>query len=114
MAVPDAAIDGGARSGVLDAGPEDVHIKSPRTGLIAGSGGASTENTGLAADLLRSRGVKRVGATSRISHAVSGSSRIRRKLAMGLLKVIHRQLLASCVRPSSRHSSPDRKVRNRN
>jgi len=46
---------------IADAGLEESHIKSPRTGLIAGSGGASTENTVQAADLLRSRGVKRVG-----------------------------------------------------
>jgi 3-oxoacyl-[acyl-carrier-protein] synthase-1 len=46
---------------IADAALEDTHVKNPRTGLIAGSGGASTENTVLAADLLRNRGVKRVG-----------------------------------------------------
>ncbi|MDN3516189.1 beta-ketoacyl-ACP synthase I [Aquisalimonas lutea] len=44
-----------------DAGLEPGEVSSPRTGLIAGSGGASTENLVKAADILRERGVKRVG-----------------------------------------------------
>lgn len=40
--------------------PEDV-VSNVRTGLIAGSGGASSENQVLAADILREKGVKRVG-----------------------------------------------------
>ncbi|MDT8384627.1 MAG: beta-ketoacyl-ACP synthase I [Gammaproteobacteria bacterium] len=46
---------------VADAGLSEEHISNPRTGLIVGSGGASTENTVLAADLLRSKGVRKVG-----------------------------------------------------
>ncbi|RZU98560.1 beta-ketoacyl-ACP synthase I [Spiribacter vilamensis] len=37
-------------------------ISDPRTGLIAGSGGASTENVVRAADILRERGVRKIGA----------------------------------------------------
>lgn len=40
--------------------PEQV--ANPRTGLIAGSGGASTQNIVNAADTLRSRGVRKIGA----------------------------------------------------
>ncbi len=43
------------------AGFEPDEIVSPRIGLITGSGGASTENTVIAADLLRERGVRKVG-----------------------------------------------------
>lgn len=38
------------------------NISSPRIGLIAGSGGASSSNQVLAADTLRQKGAKRVGA----------------------------------------------------
>ena len=44
-----------------DSGLSEDDISNPRTGLIVGSGGASTENTVLAADLLRSKGVRKVG-----------------------------------------------------
>ncbi|MGD2055866.1 MAG: beta-ketoacyl-ACP synthase I [Gammaproteobacteria bacterium] len=46
---------------VADSGLDEDMISSPRTGLIAGSGGASTENVSLAIDLLREKGVRRVG-----------------------------------------------------
>lgn len=44
-----------------DAGLTESDVSNPRTGLICGSGGGSTENTVAAADILRSRGVRRVG-----------------------------------------------------
>ncbi|WP_455199362.1 beta-ketoacyl-ACP synthase I [Kaarinaea lacus] len=44
-----------------DAGLSEDQISNPMTGLIVGSGGASTENTVLAADILRSKGVRKVG-----------------------------------------------------
>jgi 3-oxoacyl-[acyl-carrier-protein] synthase-1 len=49
------------KEAVEDAGLSEDEISNPRTGLIVGSGGASTENTVLAADLLRSKGVRKVG-----------------------------------------------------
>ena len=44
-----------------DAGLEASDISNPRTGLIASSGGASSENIITSADTLRSRGVRRIG-----------------------------------------------------
>ena len=44
-----------------DAGLEESDISNPRTGLIAGSGGASTANVVNSADIARERGVKRIG-----------------------------------------------------
>ncbi len=46
---------------IADAGLSEADISDPRTGLICGSGGGSPENIVLAADTLRSRGVRRVG-----------------------------------------------------
>ena len=46
---------------ITDAGLEDHEISNPRTGLIMGSGGPSTSNLVEAADILRAKGVKRVG-----------------------------------------------------
>jgi len=47
---------------ITDAGltPEDI-AKNPRIGVVAGSGGASTENVVLAADTAREKSIKRVG-----------------------------------------------------
>jgi len=44
-----------------DAGLDTPQISNPRTGLIAGSGGASSANIVLAADALREKGVRRLG-----------------------------------------------------
>ena len=44
-----------------DAGLKPEEVSDPRTGLIAGSGGASTENVVISADTLRNRGVRRIG-----------------------------------------------------
>jgi len=46
---------------IEDAGLNEEQISNINTGLITGSGGASTENTVLAADILRSKGSKKVG-----------------------------------------------------
>ncbi len=46
---------------IADAGLSLDEISSPRVGLIAGSGGASTFNQMEALDILREKGVKRVG-----------------------------------------------------
>ena len=46
---------------VEDSGLTEDMISSPRTGLITGSGGASTENVVQAVDLLREKGIRRVG-----------------------------------------------------
>lgn len=46
---------------INDAGLEPGEVSHPRTGLVCGSGGGSPENTVLAADLLREKGVRKVG-----------------------------------------------------
>ena len=46
---------------VKDAGLEDGDISNPRTGLIAASGGASSANIVASADILREKGVRRIG-----------------------------------------------------
>ena len=44
-----------------DAGLADSDVSNVRSGLIAGSGGASSSNVVKAADTLRSRGVRKIG-----------------------------------------------------
>ncbi len=44
-----------------DAGLEETDVSNVRTGLIAGSGGASSSNVVKAADALRQRGVRKIG-----------------------------------------------------
>ncbi len=46
---------------IEDAGLTEAEISNNKTGLITGSGGGSTENQMLAIDLLREKGVRRVG-----------------------------------------------------
>ena len=49
------------QSAIADAGLSPDEVSNPRTGLIAGSGGASSGNIVLSADKLRERGVRRLG-----------------------------------------------------
>jgi 3-oxoacyl-[acyl-carrier-protein] synthase-1 len=49
------------REAIADAGLSEDAISDPRVGLIAGSGGASNENVVLAVDLLRQKGLRKVG-----------------------------------------------------
>jgi len=44
-----------------DAGLEERDVSNPRTGLIAGSGGASSANIVISADTLREKGVRKIG-----------------------------------------------------
>ncbi len=46
---------------IADSGLDDKEVSNIRTGLVMGSGGPSTSNLVDAADILRSKGVKRVG-----------------------------------------------------
>jgi 3-oxoacyl-[acyl-carrier-protein] synthase-1 len=46
---------------IEDADLSEVQVSNPRTGLIAGSGGASSANIVLSADKLRAQGVRRLG-----------------------------------------------------
>ncbi|MED5249238.1 MAG: beta-ketoacyl-ACP synthase I, partial [Pseudomonadota bacterium] len=49
------------REAITASGLSEAEISNPRTGLVVGSGGGSPENIVAAADLLRQKGVKRVG-----------------------------------------------------
>jgi 3-oxoacyl-[acyl-carrier-protein] synthase-1 len=51
------------RDAIADAGLEEKQISNPRTGLIVGTGGTSTENMLHATDTLRQKGARKVGAT---------------------------------------------------
>jgi len=46
---------------IADAGLEDTEVSDPRTGLIAASGGASSANIVLSADIAREKGVRKIG-----------------------------------------------------
>ena len=49
------------REAIADAELSDSDVSNPRTGLISGSGGASPTNQVLATDLLRSKGLRKIG-----------------------------------------------------
>ena len=49
------------RDAIADAGLDEAAVSNPRTGLIAGSGGGSSEWQVETADILRERGVRKVG-----------------------------------------------------
>ena len=49
------------REAITHSGLGEAGISNPRTGLVVGSGGGSPQNIVAAADLLREKGVKRVG-----------------------------------------------------
>ena len=51
------------KAAIADAGLAESQVSSVRTGLIAGTGGGSPANLVEAADLLRTRGVRKVGPT---------------------------------------------------
>ncbi len=51
------------KAAIADAGLTEAQVSNPRTGLIAGTGGASPANVVEAADILRARGVRKVGPT---------------------------------------------------
>ena len=49
------------KQAIADAGLAEAEVSNERTGIIAGSGGASSSNQVEAADIMREKGVKRVG-----------------------------------------------------
>lgn len=51
------------KQAIADSGLTPAQIENPRVGLIAGSGGASSANIVEAADILRQRGIRKVGPT---------------------------------------------------
>ena len=57
---------------IVDAGLEESLVSAERTGIVAGSGGGSTQDQVESADIAREKGVKRVGPY-RVSRAMSSS-----------------------------------------
>ena len=49
------------KQAIEDAGLTEEQVSNPRTGLVMGSGGASSSNQVQAADILRNKGLRRVG-----------------------------------------------------
>ncbi|MCB1755895.1 MAG: beta-ketoacyl-ACP synthase I, partial [Gammaproteobacteria bacterium] len=49
------------RDAIADAGLDESDVSNIRTGIIAGSGGASSSSQVEAADILRDKGIRRVG-----------------------------------------------------
>ncbi|PHS24818.1 MAG: beta-ketoacyl-[acyl-carrier-protein] synthase I [Methylophaga sp.] len=49
------------KQAIADAGLTESQVSNPRTGLVMGSGGASSANQVEAADILREKGIRRVG-----------------------------------------------------
>ncbi len=49
------------KQAIADAGLDDEQVQSIRTGIVAGSGGGSSANQVEAADILRAKGVKKIG-----------------------------------------------------
>lgn len=59
---------------IADSGLAEADVSTPRTGIIAGSGGASSANLVESADILRTKGLKRIGpyrVTQTMSSTVS-------------------------------------------
>ncbi len=72
------------RQAIDDAGLDEEQVSDLRTGIIAGSGGASSANIVLGADTLRQKGIRRVSAflvprtmSSTVSACLSTAFRIR-------------------------------------
>jgi len=49
------------KQAIEDSGLSEEQVSNPRTGIVAGSGGASSEHQVASADILREKGVRRVG-----------------------------------------------------
>jgi 3-oxoacyl-[acyl-carrier-protein] synthase-1 len=49
------------KQAIADSGLSEEQVSNPRTGLVMGSGGASSANQVEAADILRAKGIRRVG-----------------------------------------------------
>ena len=60
------------KQAIADSGLSEDQVSTARTGLIAGSGGASSSNIIEAADLLRQRGIRKVG-TTRVPRTMSST-----------------------------------------
>jgi len=72
------------KQAISDAGLQEHHISHPRTGLIIGSGGTSAENVVDTADIIRSKGIRRLSPfmvprtmSSTVSACLNGPFKIK-------------------------------------
>ena len=70
---------------IADSGLEESDVSNERTGIVAGSGGASSSNLTEAADILKEKGLKRIGpyrVTRTMSSTVSACLATPNKLSL--------------------------------
>jgi len=74
------------RDAIEDAGLEGIHVRHPRTGLIAGSGGGSPVNQVEGMNILAEKGIRRVGAF-RVPRIMSSTVSANLATAFGILGI---------------------------
>jgi 3-oxoacyl-[acyl-carrier-protein] synthase-1 len=84
---------------IADAGLEDADISNPMTGIVMGSGGASTRTIVEAADVTRDKGPKRIGPTA-VPKAMGSTASATLATAFGI-KGINYSITAACA--TSKH-----------
>lgn len=85
---------------IEDSGLTDAEVRHPRTGLIAGSGGGSPFNQVEGMDVLKARGIRRVGAF-RVPRIMSSTVSANLATAFGILGVNY-SITSACA--TSAHS----------
>ncbi len=88
------------RQAIADAGLSDELVSHPRTGLLAGSGGGSPFNQVEGNDLLREKGVRRIGAF-RVPRIMSSTVSANLATAFGILGLNY-SITSACA--TSAHS----------
>ena len=94
---------------VADSGLTEEQVSNPRTGVIAGSGGASSANLVEAADILREKGLKRIGpyrVTQTMGSTVSACLATPFKI-----KGVNYSIYSACATSAHRFSAPRRFIR---
>jgi 3-oxoacyl-[acyl-carrier-protein] synthase-1 len=84
---------------IADAGLEDSDITDPRTGIVMGSGGASTRTIVEAADITREKGPKRIGPTA-VPKAMGSTASATLATAFGI-RGVNYSITAACA--TSKH-----------
>jgi len=84
---------------IADAGLEDKEITDPRTGIVMGSGGASTRTIVEAADITRDKGPKRIGPTA-VPKAMGSTASATLATAFGI-RGVNYSITAACA--TSKH-----------
>jgi 3-oxoacyl-[acyl-carrier-protein] synthase-1 len=84
---------------IADAGLEDKDISNPRTGIVMGSGGASTRTIVEAADITREKGPKRIGPLA-VPKAMGSTASATLATSFGI-KGVNYTITAACA--TSKH-----------